>query len=197
MALIGREVQVSISRRRLRNNDGWEQEKDSLVARWRIRDDIEKANDKMLSWAWQNDVPWYGHLPEGWIKPVGPNFSDEGEVPLLEPGEIEILDMIVREEDAISCPATEQDFSSMQKFEDEVVAKKENGVLCPADAQCDAASVQLFESVLKREVCVCSAEMEIALGERQLEIHNLLNREILEGPPQIKIEKEDIDAEED
>ena len=119
--------------------------------------------------AWQNDVPWYGHPPEGWIKPVGPNFSDEGEVPLLEPGEIEVFDMIVKEEDETLCPATEQDFSvNMQMSEDDVVIKRKNGILCPADAQCDAASVQLFESVFKREVCVCSAEMEIALGNAKL-----------------------------
>ena len=169
---------------------GGKQEKDSLVARWRIRDDIEKANDKILAWAWQNDVPWYGHPPEGWIKPVGPNFNDEEEVPLLEPGEIEILEMIVKGEDETLCPAAEQDFSAnMQMSEDKVVAKKENGNLCPADAQCDAASVQLFESVFKREVCVCSAEEEIALGERQIEIHNLLNRDILEGPLRSKLRK--------
>ena len=130
-----------------------------MVARWRIREDIEKANDKILSWAWQNDVPWYGHPPEGWIKPVGPNFSDKGEVPLLEPGEIEVFDMIVKEEDETLCPATEQDFSvNMQMSEDDVVIKRKNGILCPADAQCEAANVQLFESVFKREVCVCSAE---------------------------------------
>ena len=41
---------------------------------------------------------------------MGPNFSDKGEVPLLEPGEIEVFDMIVKEEDETLCPATEQDF---------------------------------------------------------------------------------------
>ena len=50
---------------------GGKKEKDSLVARWRIREDIEKANDKILSWAWQNDVPWYGHPPEGMDKAGG------------------------------------------------------------------------------------------------------------------------------
>ena len=201
MALVGREVQTSISRPRFREIMGGKKEKDSLVARWRIRGDIEKANDKILSWAWQNDVPWYGHPLEGWIKPEGPNFCDESvdngsfkeaaeEVPLLEPGEIEILDMIVKEEDETLCPATEQDFSAnMQMSEGDAVIKRENRILCPADAQCEAANVQLFESIFKKEVCVYSTEEEIALGERKLEIRNLLNRDILEGPPQIKMKK--------
>ena len=186
---------------------GGKGEKDSLVARWRIKEDIKKASDKMLSWAWQNDVPWYGQPADEWKEPEGSNFCEAGaenegleeaaeEVPLLEPGEIDILDIIIKDEDL--CPATEQDFlADMQLLEEDMIVKKEDEILCPAGAQCDAADVQLFESVFKKGVCVCPTEEEIALGERQLEIHNLLNREILEGPPQIKFEEGDMDAEED
>ena len=44
---------------------------------------------------------------------------------------------------------------NMQMSEDDVVIKRKNGILCPADAQCEAANVQLFEiNFQKRSVCV-------------------------------------------
>ena len=160
---------------------GGEQEKNSLVARWRIGKDIASANDKILSWAWQNDIPWHAPPPDGWIPREDSEFWKEGaprnaaeemekevaavekgkgleEVPLWKPEDIEVFDDIV---------------------------KTDYECLCPADAQCDSAIEQMSEYLAQGKKCMGFAG--VAEMGRTFEVRDLLERDILEGPPRIRV----------